>query len=150
MSDNRIILIPENPRYIPDVAKRERARDRFAEIAPGSDEVRVAITDNIRFFDCGGNFERIICPSCRFEIPIEWWRKKMDEDIDKGFKLDKYQTPCCETMYTLHELKYEWAQGFGQFALEAMNPNIGALDDEYREEFEKMLGAELRVIYQRI
>ena len=34
MSDNWIALIPKDPRFVPDAAKRRQARDRFAEIAP--------------------------------------------------------------------------------------------------------------------
>jgi hypothetical protein len=42
---------------------------------------------------------------------------------------------------------YEWPQGFGRFALDAMNPNIGELQDKYKREVEKILGTKLRVIY---
>jgi hypothetical protein len=45
---------------------------------------------------------------------------------------------------------YEWPQGFGRFALDAMNPNIGILQDRYKLEFEEILGTKLRVIYQHI
>jgi len=67
-----------------------------------------------------------------------------------GFKLAPYPTPCCGVRCTLHELVYEWPQGFGRFALDAMNPNIGKLEDRYRAEFEEILGTRLRVIYQHI
>jgi hypothetical protein len=58
--------------------------------------------------------------------------------------------PCCGVSNTLHELVYEWPQGFGRFALEAMNPNIGILEDEHKKELEELLGTKLRVIYQHI
>ena len=48
------------------------------------------------------------------------------------------------------KLVYEWPQGFGRFALDAMNPNIGKLDNRYKEEIEGILGTKLRVIYQHI
>jgi hypothetical protein len=150
MSDNWIILIPEDPRHVPSPERQERARGRFAEIAPQADEVKVNVTENAEFFDCGGNFERIICPSCRTEVPTEWWQDRMDEDFAAGFKLARYPMPCCREPYTLHELTYEWPQGFGRFALEAMNPNLGKLDDKYKMEFEEILGTPLRVIYQHI
>ncbi len=31
-----------------------------------------------------------------------------------------------------------------------MNPNIGALDEKYKQEFEAILGTKLRVIHQQI
>jgi hypothetical protein len=74
----------------------------------------------------------------------------MDDDYEDGFRLDKYATPCCGKAHTLHELTYEWPQGFGRFALNAMNPNLGLLDDKYKREFEEILGTPLRVIYRHI
>lgn len=150
MSDNWIALVPEDPRFLPDAAKQQRARDRFAELAPEADEIEIKVSENVVFFDCGGNFEHICCPSCGAEIPVEWWQNRMDEDHDDGFKLAAYAAPCCGKKSTLNDLVYEWPQGFGRFSLDAMNPNIGKLDDKYKREFEKILGTKLRVIYQHI
>lgn len=153
MSENWIVLIPEDPKLVPEQAKCERARVRFSEIAPDAEKIELLVSETIKFFDCGGNFERVVCPSCRSVIPIEWWQDRMDEDfkgLDGGFKLSSYPTPCCGASKTLHELVYEWPQGFGRFALDAMNPNIGELDQRYKAEFEAILGTRLRVIYQHI
>jgi hypothetical protein len=150
MSDNWIALIPEDPRFVPDVAKQRRARDRFAEIAPEAEEIEIKVSEKVEFFDCGSNFEHIRCRSCGTEIPVAWWQDQMDEDYDDGFKLAAYATPCCGKKSTLHELVYEWPQGFGRFALDALNPNIGKLDDKYKRELEEILGTKLRVIYQHI
>ncbi len=78
MSDDWIILIPENPDGMPDPASQERARARFSEIAPEADEVEVRVENKIEFFHCGGNYERIVCPSCRSEIPNQWWQDTVD------------------------------------------------------------------------
>jgi hypothetical protein len=150
MSDNWIALIPEDPHLIPDAEKQSRARERFAEIAPDADEIAIKVCKKIEFFDCGANFERVLCPRCRSEIPVAWWQERMADDYGNGFMLARYEMPCCNTLHTLHELVYEWPQGFGRFALDAMNPNIGKLEDRYKEEFEKILGTKLRVIYQHI
>ena len=152
MSDNWIALVPEDPRFVPKASQRRRARDRFAEIAPDADEIEIKVSKTVHFFDCGANLERICCPSCGSEIPVDWWEERMEEDSDgeDGFKLASYAMPCCGKKYALHELAYEWPQGFGRFALDAMNPNIGKLDDKYQQEFEKILGTKLRVIYQHI
>ncbi len=151
MSDDWIILIPEDPRYVPDAARQLRARERLAEVAPDADEIEIKVNDRVEFFDCGANFERIICPTCRAELANEWWQERLDEDfVDDGFKLAKYLVPCCNASHTLHDLIYEWPQGFGKFAIEAMNPTIGRLQDEFKEELEEILSAPLRVIYQHI
>jgi hypothetical protein len=150
MSDNWIVLIPEDPWLVPDAVKQRRARDRFAEIAPEADEIEIKVSEKVEFFDCGANLERICCPSCRAQIPVEWWQERMDEDYGDGFKLASYATPCCGKKSTLHELVYEWPQGFGRFALDALNPNIAKLAEKDKREFEKILGTKLRVIYQHI
>lgn len=151
MSDNWISLIPEDPRYIPSEQQRERAIILFRELAPDAEEIVIRFSDNIQFFDCGANFERITCPSCRMDIPIDWWRDHMDMDFDiTGFKLQPYLTPCCNSSHTLHELVYDWQQGFGRFAIDAMNANIGALNVDEVEAFEQLLATRLRVIYQHI
>ena len=150
MSDNWIALIPEDPRFVPDEARQRRACDRFAEIAPEADEIVIKVSERVEFFDCGANMERVLCPSCRSEISIAWWQERMDDDFSEGFKLAAYRTPCCGSQCTLHELVYEWPQVFGRFALIAMNPNIGKLEERYLGEFEEMLGTKLRVIYQHI
>ena len=150
MSDSWVTLIPENPMFVPDATKHRRARDRFAEIAPEADEIEIKISENVQFFDCGENFERICCPSCRADISLEWWQDRMAEDYGDGFKLATYATPCCNEKLILHNLVYEWPQGFSRFALDAMNPNISKLDDQYKQELEEILGTKLLVIYRHI
>ena len=108
ISDNWITLIPENPTFVPDVAKRCEVRNRFAEIAPEAEEITIEVQDAIEFFDCGTNFERIRCPSCGSEIPVEWWQDRMDEDYCDGFKLAEYSTPCCGANSTLNDLAYQF------------------------------------------
>ena len=149
MSDNWIRLVPDDPRYVPDRARQVRAKARFAEIAPKG-EIDVEVRDTVTFFDCGGNFERILCSSCEAEIPVEWWQARMDEDYGEGFQLANCVLPCCSAQCTLNDLVYEWPQAFGKFVLEAMNPNIGMLKDEHKRELEGILGTKLRVIYQHI
>jgi len=74
----------------------------------------------------------------------------MSDNYADGFKLASYAMPCCKSPASLHELRYEWPQGFSRFALEAMNPNIGKLEDRFKKEFEEILGTRLRVIYQHL
>ena len=151
MSDHWITLIPKDPRHVPDAARQKHARDRFAEIAPDADEIEIKVSDQIEFFDCGTNLERICCSSCNAEISAAWWQDRMDEDcVDGGFRLARYVTPCCGTKQSLDQLLYEWPQGFARFAIDAMNPNVGKLNDQQEAEFEEILGTPLRVIYQHI
>ena len=146
MSDNWIIVIPEDPQYLPEAERQSRACKRLSEMAPCADQIESKVCDEVTFFDCGANFERVLCPDCRTDISLEWWQSRMDDDYRKGFKVARYATPCCGSLRTLHELDYDWAQGFGRFALQARNPNIGKLDDSQKEELETILGTKLRAI----
>lgn len=150
MPERWIMLIPEDPRCIPDEARRQHACARFAEIAPEADAIEITLSENVCFFDCGSHFVRIACPACAVEIPEKWWHERMDEDCaGGGFQLSSYATPCCSTPHTLNALHYEGTQGFAQFAVEVMNPNRPPLDAETLREFEEILGTRLRVIYQQ-
>jgi hypothetical protein len=111
MSDTWIRLIPEEPNFVPDPARQSRAREHLADIAPFAEQIEVRIFDRVVFFDCGANFERVICPSCRAKIPLQWWQDRMNEDYDSGFTLAAYPTPCCSAHHTLHELVYEQPRG---------------------------------------
>ncbi len=150
MSDNWIKLVPTDPHFVPSDQAAEAAEQYFNDIAPDVEEIKLQTSSKIRFFDNGANFERVSCPSCDSQLPIEWWQEHLDRDIENGFKLDKYKLPCCNVEHDLNELKYDWAQAFGRFALEAMNPNIGQLTKANVAEFEQILGSSLRVVYQHI
>lgn len=129
----------------------EQACERLAEIAPKAEAIEVRIQDGVEFVDCGGNFESVGCPACGRDIPFDWWTDRMDEDYsNSGFRLDRFHMPCCGSQKSLNELHYDWPQGFSRFSLEAMNPNIGMLDDAFRLEFERILGTKLRIIYRHI
>ncbi len=150
MSDNWVILIPEDPLFVPGEPQQQQATELLRALSADADEITATTSDEVRFFDCGENFERILCPSCGCEINLEWWQDRMGEDFDQGFKLLTYSTPCCRKDHTLHELRYDWPQGFGRFALETMNSSIGMLDESQAREFETILHTTLRVIHQHI
>lgn len=148
MSDNWIIAIPEDPECIPDEPRQLQARDWISKLAPQADAVELRASQEIQFVHCGSNFERVVCPSCRSEVPIRWWQQQMDEDYDNGFTLRTHVTPCCGQPHTLADLVYEWPQGFSRFSLAARNPGIGTLDDVHQRELERILGTKLLVIYR--
>jgi len=147
MSDHFITLIPEDPQFVPDADRQERARTRYREIAPESDEIELVVDATVKLHDAGENFERILCPACRAEIAMSWWTARLHDDYRDGFQMDLYETPCCGARLTLHQLEYDWPMGFGRFAIRALNPRIGRLSEAHKAEFEAILGTPLRVIY---
>jgi hypothetical protein len=150
MSDNFIMLIPEDPRAVPSQACQQEALARLAEIAPDADERELVLLEHVAFFDCGGNFERVLCPLCKSDL-TEWWSDRMSEDYAEGeFLLRTYPTPCCQDSIQLNDLVYEWPQGFARFALSIRNAGFGELELRHVRELSAILGLPLRLIYQHI
>jgi hypothetical protein len=147
MSDNYIVLVPQQPEYVPPREAQKKALALMKELAP-NEEVQAQISKEIRFIDCGENFERVLCPECSAEIPHDWWSEQMGEEFENGVPLRKRVLPCCRSQTTLAELKYEWPQAFGRFSLSVMNPQIGTLSKETVAKFEEVLGCPLQTIYQ--
>jgi len=151
MSDNYIYIIPEPVGIVPDAGKLNAAVDYFRSIAPRTDEISTWSTDALEFVDCGGNFERIGCPACTKGLDEDFWKDWMNSDFSEaGFILTHRAMPCCGAECTLHDLAYEWPEGFARSGVKAMNPSIGKLSDEHRARFESILGCRVRVIYQHI
>jgi len=151
MSDDYIHIIPEELGVVPEQSKREAAVSYFRKIAPRADEVNSSVSDHLQFIHCGGNFGKICCPSCGAEIDMERWQEWMDEDYsDKGFTLMTHPMPCCGAQHALHDLAYDWPQGFARCDVCAMNPKLGKLSDEQRSQFEAILGCPVRVIYEHL
>ena len=150
MSDHWIIVIPKSPDYVPPEAAQKRAVALLRSLAPRADSVEAETSDQIRFIDCGANFERVVCPACAGEVDVDWWSDWMSKELESDLPLRAVQLPCCGTVKALHQLIYEWPQGFARFSLEAMNPSIGELPEEEREELEHVLGCPLIVIYRHL
>lgn len=151
MSENWIILIPEDPTLVPTGDRHGEAIGLLKALAPESEQVETVVSEKVRFVDAGENFQRINCPACNATIDNDWWQDQMSDDfVDAGFVLKPRETPCCKAKASLHELRYDWPQGFAKFSLEAMNPNTGELPASGIRDLESILGCPLRLIYCHI
>ena len=152
MSDNWIGVIPRQPAFVPTEAAIAQAEAFMAEIAPEAEEITSELSSGIRFRDCGANFESVSCLVCNVGLPLDWWAGQMgDEDSwDDDFELEAVQLPCGHLIRSLNDLRYHYEQGFSQFILEAMNPNISRLEDGQVKHFEEILGCQVKIIYQHI
>jgi len=151
MSDNWIILIPEDPHHVPDQSRQEEAVCHFYSLAPDMDEDGLRVSERLLFFDCGANLQSIVCPHCGGEVSVDWWQEQIEDGYDEEFlSMRAYAVPCCGKAVTMADLKYDWPQGFARFGIEAMNPNIGELPAEEKARFEEILGVPLRVIYRHL
>src|SRR5688572_27536501 len=93
MSDDWIILIPEDPTSVPDEARQHLARDYILRIAANADEVELVNSDTPRFFDCGANLSKVSCPICQVDL-MDWWADRMDDEHQSPPKLRLHRTPC--------------------------------------------------------
>jgi hypothetical protein len=150
MSDNWIIIIPEEAAHVPSEDAQERAVALFRHIAPQADEVKKEVSPEVRFIDCGGNLSRIFCPHCGAELEMDWWQEQMDEEVEAGFPIRNISLSCCGHSSSLQTLRYDWPQGFARFSVEAMNPGIPDLSEEQLAEFEQTLGCPVRKVLQRL
>ncbi|MBX2821873.1 MAG: hypothetical protein KTR29_19400 [Rhodothermaceae bacterium] len=147
MSLHKIALIPENPHDAIELTRLSLACEYLTELAPSNTVAEILSESVFTFRDCGQNFERIHCPSCGEDVSVEWWGNRIDEDYDgSGFRLDRYETPCCKRAHTLHNLVYVWPQGFFKTGVEIENA-IGKLDKEHLQNIEAIVAVKLRVIY---
>ncbi len=153
MSDDYVYVIPEEAGLVPDEAKRRSAVAYFRSIAPRAGEVTISVSDHLEFIHCGANFGKIRCPSCGGLMELHTWQDWMNEDFQgkgQGFVLSKRPLPCCGAQSSLHDLKYEWPQGFARFNVCAENPSIGKLSQEQCRRFDQLLGCPVRIIYEHM
>ena len=151
MSDDYILVIPRNPRYVPTPEVQRHLVELLAQLAPDAEDITVEASEEVRFFDCGENFQRIVCLRCAVEIDLEWWQARMDDDAqDTGFRLANYALPCCGASVTLNDLEYDWPQAFGRCRWEVTNPGIGELTSSDRTNLVAAAGIPLVFVRQRI
>jgi hypothetical protein len=147
MSDNFLLLIPENPAWVPSATAREAAVRMLQQALPFADDVSSQATDEVRFVDCGANFESVRCPRCGTDLG-EWWTLAIEAAHVLNFRDLQATMPCCAARVSLNDLVYSWPMGFARYTLQATNPMIGAeLPGRVQPRLEQLLGCRLRVIW---
>jgi hypothetical protein len=148
MSDNWVHIISTSPEFVPaddDVVRR--ALDIVRTTAPRSDEIETALTDRPEFFDCGSNWSGVKCPRCHADLEGAWgdWMSAADETG----KLQVVAT-CCGAQLSLDELDFGWPCGFARFAISARNPDLAEFPRAKLRELGRLLGTDLRIIWQHL
>jgi hypothetical protein len=142
-------VIPTKPSYVPSAAAAAQAEDLLRRSLPRADDVSTRVTADVRFVDCGSNFETVTCPYCATDVG-EWWALAMDVAHEQRFVDLRATTPCCGRWVDLNELVYSLSMGFARFVLEAMNPDVFELPDTVRLEVERILGCRVRLIWAHV
>ena len=109
MSGFRVKFIPEDPRFVLNT----QTIDEIKNLSWYDDNVSIIVNDTVQFADCGANFEYVLCPFCKSDL-MEWWGDAMSKAYsnEAGFINLDVITPCCNKNTTLHNLDYDFPQGF--------------------------------------
>ncbi|MCL5426139.1 MAG: hypothetical protein M1154_11030 [Gammaproteobacteria bacterium] len=152
MSDNHIVIIPAEPRYLPTDYQVAAVKEVLRQWMPEVEAIEDEISANVEFRDCGSNFEYVRCSECGKELTIAQWHVLMDQDYDleHGFQLRCYPLPCCGEQASVNQLQYSFVQGFSRFTLTAVNPRIGQIDNEQVNTLRRLLGCSPIIIYRHI
>lgn len=121
----------------------------LAAIAPEAEDVQPIFEDKVVFYDSGENWSGVECSACGADAE-DWWAEAMDTAFADEFKNLSVKTPCCDAIVSLNDLRYIWPVGFGRFALEAHNPNIGDTSEEQDQRIAESLGNPVRKIWVSI
>lgn len=113
---------------------------------PMAEDVSSELTPQVRFVDCGDNFEAVRCPRCGVDLG-EWWTLAMEAANEQQFRKLMVTTPCCRSRLSLNDLSYSWQMGFARFKLTVLNPGLTQLPNSITQGLEAVLKCRLRVIW---
>ena len=96
MPDTVLRLIPCDPTYVPSVSARERTQEVVRRAVPYADDLAWQVTRDVRFVDCGGNFETVTCPRCGLRSSLNDLRYTMPAGF--GRCVLEVQNPSIESL----------------------------------------------------
>jgi hypothetical protein len=138
--------IPVDPTFVPSDTGIARAVEWLRTRASDAESVTAESFPEIRFVDCGENFESVHCSRCGADLSLSWWQAAMSASAATAFEDRLVTLPCCDATDCLEMLRYESAMGFARFVLEARNANIGVPATADDEKVADLLGAPVRHI----
>ena len=146
MADTYLRIIPVDPACVPSALARDRALRVLQRAVPLADDVVSRVTEDVRFVDCGTDFETVRCPACGADIG-EWWSVAMEVGHEQHFQDLRVTTPCCGHHTSLNALVYSWPAGFARYTLEVLNPGVGNLPQAVLRRVERAIGQSVRAIW---
>ena len=147
MSIDVLKIIPGSPSWICPEGTIQSTIEYLQKIVDPGCELKVQITDEIRFIDPGSNLRCILCPSCMKEIHTRWWQQAMSKSYKTAFSVLLVSTPCCATSVSLNDLLYDWPAGFARISFEITGPQRELKAEEIAE-LEIILGIKTRQIWE--
>lgn len=111
MSDSILKLIPSIPSFIPNSTAQIALMEYLNSIFSNT-KIKISITNNIEFIDCGENFQEVVCPYCKQPLNMEWWGETMSILYEKHFIEAFFELPCCSQTTQIFDLIYKENCGF--------------------------------------
>lgn len=150
MSDNWLLVIPSDPKFVPSEPAQQEAMKQLRSFVPAASSVDVTTSKEIRFIDCGGNWSGVRCPRCDSDVEA-WFFAEMTRVFDESrFQGCSAVIPCCGMSILLEDLRFGCPVGFARFMLEAVNPDVPSLSSEQTIALEKTLGCSIKQIWRHI
>lgn len=117
MSDYYMRFIPEDIFYTLDCDSINKVKN----LEWSGNTPYFIFHERIHFADAGQNFESAKCPLCRADL-MEWWGNIMSSAYsdEHGFVNIEATSPCCITKISLHDLDYNFPQGFYKTMIEVV------------------------------
>ena len=142
---------PVSEKYIPDKEIIELVSNILKKRNVGRLNIEFEANNSTQFYDCGENFENILCPFCNNELNIDWWQNEMSEASECDFSILKTITPCCNKESSLNELNYHSSQGFAKFAIKIEDHELDKLmvDEELLSELKNISSENWRIVLCR-
>jgi hypothetical protein len=141
MSDNFLVLVPEDPYFVPAAESHEPACRLLERAVPKADDVTISVSDFPQVIMYG--FPETTCPHCGAAVDDDWWAGEVSAAFEEEFDNLIVRMPCCHRASSLNDLNYEEAGGFARFELSATNPGQD-IDIEVKAALERVLGTPLR------
>src|SRR6266496_2196973 len=119
MSDFYVSVIPTDVKWQPtrQAAVEAEAYVRRVFVDPdGMQEVTVEFYERITVVDAGENTQRITCPHCDQDVPLDWY-SDLIEQTEGEFDTLEVGVPCCDSVVALDTLGFDWPSGFARFEI---------------------------------
>ena len=150
MSDDWLIIIPTNPKWLPNHEQGERALEVFNTFVPAAREVSMATSERVQIVLSGPNTDVIACPACGAQLGWEWFGSELDSREASGFEELEVPLPCCAATISLNDLRFDMPMGFARFELSALNPDRDWLTGDEIHQLEASLGHPIRQIFRHL
>jgi hypothetical protein len=153
MAEFAIIVVPQDPHFVPSPPAVEAARALMVDFFPErGDEVRQDMSAIPKLITARDAFSSVKCPSCgetveRFDLEEDddgatWW-DRFEEQVENSLDpmTEVIEMPCCQAEVKAGELDLEGEAAFSRFTLSLRDPGENpSVTKEQCAALEKALG----------